>query len=246
VLRTQQVRSDLQRISVIRLLGAGVWTNTREASPITMLVPMAIPMFDSESTGSMAMARPRPAQRPTHKSSVTSLAALNGSTEPSPLIEGPPSEAEAGSGSPEVSDVSEVLEASDPGPQPKAEARQVDSERETAPEMAQETSVETHRIELIIDSLTRHELIEAIPVTVESLGDRVFTATVSALNLVGTGNTLGDALIVVKEQIEIQYEQLMKASERDSDEKKHFEYLQSHVKDSSSDESRHSKRSFWR
>src|SRR5258708_29660250 len=88
---------------------------------------------------------------------------------------------------------------------------------------------ETHRIELIIDSLPRHQLIETIPVTVESLGDKVFTATVGPLNLTGTSSTLGEALIIVKDQIEIIYDHLTKTTKLDDDEKKHLKYLQSHI-----------------
>jgi hypothetical protein len=202
--------------------------------------------FDLKSAGSMTFARSVPAQREIRKSSEVSLAAPNGGmgATPAPLIDEPPSEPEVAS--PEVSDVSEALEASKPELQQAAETRQVQSEPATASEAGPQSSVESHLIELIIDSLPRHELIEAIPFTVESLGDKVFTATVSALNLVGTGNTLGDALIVVKEQIELLYEQLLKALELDTDQKIYLEYLQSHIKDSSAGEPRHSKRSFWR
>jgi hypothetical protein len=245
VLRTHQVRSDLQRISVIRLSGAGVWTNTREASPITMLVPMAIPMFDLNSTGSMALARPRPAQRATRKPSGVSLAVPEGSggAVPVPLVNELPSEPEAEPV--DVADMSQAL-APEPEPTPSTEADHIDSERGSVPEAKQEPSVEAQRIDLIIDSLTRHELIEAIPVTVESLGDTVFTATVHSLNLTGTGNTLGEALIIVKDQLEIMYEKLSKATGLDDDEKKYLKYLQSHIKIAPAENHRHSKRSLWR
>ena len=127
--------------------------------------------------------------------------------------------------------------------QPPVQTELADSEPVAALEP---DPVETQQIELIIDSLPRHELIEPIPVTVASLGDQVFTASVHALDVVGTGNTLGDALIIVKEQIEILYEKLSRATDLDKDEKKYLAYLQSHIKSSGPESSRHSKRPIWR
>ena len=246
MLRTHQVRSDLQRISVIRLSDAGVWTNTKEASPVTMLVPMLIPMFDLNSAGSMTLARSRSVQRPAPKSPEVSPAAPESSSSaaPEPLVEELPSEPEAVLS--EVPDDSEALRAAEPEPEPSAMSDSGDGELATLPEVNGQSSADAHRIELIIDSLTRHELIEPIPVTVESLGDTVFTATVHSLNLTGTGNTLGDALIIVKDQLEILYEKLSKTTNLDDDEKKYLKYLQSHIKNTPSDSGRHSRRSLWR
>jgi hypothetical protein len=190
-----------------------------------MLVPMPMLMFDFKSAGSMTFARSVPAQREIRKSfeDPTPAPGNDRGTEPMSLVEELPSEPVAVLS--EVPDVSEPPEAAEPEPQPAGE---------------------THRIELIIDSLPRHQLIESIPVTVDSLGDQVFTATVHALNLTGTGNTLGDALIIVKDQLEILYEKLTKTSNRDDDEKKYWKYLQSHIKETPADSPRHSKRSLWR
>ena len=82
---------------------------------------------------------------------------------------------------------------------------------------------------MIIDSLPRHQLIETIPVTVDALGDKVFTATIGILNLSGTGNTLGEALLVVKEQVDILYDTLMNTSDPSEDEKLFLKYLQSRI-----------------
>jgi hypothetical protein len=246
VLRTHQVRSDLQRISVIRLSDAGVWTNTKEASPVTMLVPMLIPMFDLNSAGSMTLARSRSVQRAAPKSPEVSLAAPESSADasPEPSVQELPGKLDAVAS--EAPEESEALRAAELEPEPPAMSDPVDSEPATLPEANGQSSADAHRIELIIDSLTRHELIEPIPVTVESLGDTVFTATVHSLNLTGTGNTLGDALIIVKDQLEILYERLSKTSSLDDDEKKYLKYLQSHIKNVPSDSGRHSRRSLWR
>jgi hypothetical protein len=219
------------------------------------------------SAGSMTFARSMPAQRAVPKPSKDPLPAPKNDLDITAMsvVEELPSEPMAALS--EVPDVSEPPKAADPEPPQPAKTRQVASEplpaAEPEPELPAETrqveseppvvaepeassSVETHLIELIIDSLPHQQLIETIPVSVESLGDKVFTATVHPLNLVGTGNTLGDALIIVKEQIEIQYEQLSKASELEADERKYLKYLQSHIKDSSSGESRPQKKSLWR
>jgi len=190
-----------------------------------MLVPMPMLVFDFKSAGSMTFARSLPAQHEIRKSSEDAAPAPGNDRGPGPMsvVEELPSEPVA----PllEVPDASAAPEAAEPEPQAPGE---------------------THRIELIIDSLPRHQLIESIPVTVDSLGDQVFTATVHALNLTGTGNTLGDALIIVKDQIELLYEKLTKTSHPDDDEKKYLKYLQSHIKETASDGPRHSKRSLWR
>jgi hypothetical protein len=147
---------------------------------------------------------------------------------------------------PEVPDTNEAPEARTPELYPTAEADQDNREPPMALETEPPPSAETHQLELSIDSLPRHELIDPIPVTVDSLGDQVFTVTVHALDLTGTGNSLGDALITVKEQIEIIFVKLSSAKELDDDEKKHLTYLRSHIRSSRSDNSRESKRSIWR
>jgi hypothetical protein len=204
-----------------------------------MLVPMPMLMFDLKSAGSMTFSRSMPVQRSVRKSS-KNLPPGHGNDwgrGAMPLVEESPGEAVVAL--PEMPDVGAAPGAFEPELQPSAETQQVE-EPEPQP------STETHRVELIIDSLPRHELIEAIPVTVDSLGDQVFTATVHALDLTGTGNSLGDALIIVKEQIEILYEKLSRAIELDNDEKRYLTFLQSHIKNTQSDNPRHSKRSFWR
>ena len=147
---------------------------------------------------------------------------------------------------PDPTELTEPPKEATPELQPPVLPELADGEPVAALEPEPQPSVETQQIELIIDSLPRHQLIEPIPVTIASLGDQVFTASVHALDVVGTGNTLGDALIIVKEQIEILYEKLSKAADLDKDEKKYLAYLQSHIKSSGPENSRHSKRSIWR
>jgi hypothetical protein len=225
VLRTHLVRSDLRTTSLARSSDLAVWTNTKDASRTAILVPMPMLVFDLNSAGSIAFAGSMPVQRAIPNSSVYPLAAPGSDigTAVTPLVERLPSEPAAALS--EVPDVNEPPKPFKPKLQPPVEA---------------------HRVELIIDSLAKHELIETIPVTVEALGDKVFTATVHALNLAGTGNTIGDALIIVKDQIDVLYNELTNTSKIDEDGKKYLKYLQSHIKISSSGDSRSPRKSLWR
>jgi predicted RNase H-like HicB family nuclease len=63
-------------------------------------------------------------------------------------------------------------------------------------------------IDLIIDKLPRHGLIKPIPVTIAPLGDRVFVASTPDLDITVTGNSLSDALLLLKQQLETTYESL--------------------------------------
>jgi hypothetical protein len=63
-------------------------------------------------------------------------------------------------------------------------------------------------IDLIIDKLPRHGLVKPIPVTIAPLGDRVFVASTPDLDITVTGNSLSDALLLLKQQLESTYESL--------------------------------------
>jgi predicted RNase H-like HicB family nuclease len=73
------------------------------------------------------------------------------------------------------------------------------------------------RIELAIDSLQNYELIEQIPVLIESLGDKVFVAEAPDLNVSTTGNSVGAAFLLLKEQILTTYEGYRSKKGPDSD-----------------------------
>jgi hypothetical protein len=73
-------------------------------------------------------------------------------------------------------------------------------------------------IELIIDKLPRHALVKPIPVTISPLGDRVFIASTPDLDITVTGNSLSDALLLLKQQLESTYEGLRgKATSREEE-----------------------------
>lgn len=65
-----------------------------------------------------------------------------------------------------------------------------------------------HRIELGIDSLANHLLIEPIPVAIDPVGDTAYTAWVPNLDTNATGQSVVEALLMLKERIEAVYEDL--------------------------------------
>jgi hypothetical protein len=64
----------------------------------------------------------------------------------------------------------------------------------------------TDKIALAIDSLNNYDLIKPIPVLIESLGDKVFVAESLELNVSTTGDSVGAAFLLLKEQIITTYE----------------------------------------
>jgi hypothetical protein len=85
-------------------------------------------------------------------------------------------------------------------------------------------------IDLIIDKLPRHALIKPIPVTISPLGDRVFIASTPDLDITVTGNSLSDALLLLKQQLESTYESLRgKASGRE--EERQLKRLRDYIRD---------------
>lgn len=64
----------------------------------------------------------------------------------------------------------------------------------------------TEKIALAIDSLNNYDLIKPIPVLIESLGDKVFVAESVDLNVSTTGDSVGAAFLLLKEQIITTYE----------------------------------------
>ncbi len=68
--------------------------------------------------------------------------------------------------------------------------------------------VSNNRIELIIDSLPNHELIESIPIAIDALGDSVFTASMRNVDIAATGNSVGEALLLLKEHIAATFDEL--------------------------------------
>ena len=91
-----------------------------------------------------------------------------------------------------------------------------------------EASADLHH-DLIIEALPNLRLTEPILVTMDELGDTIFTGTVSALNLSTTGTSSTNALFLLKEQIETLYGELDKKTNLDSKEKEQLGFLRHHI-----------------
>jgi hypothetical protein len=101
------------------------------------------------------------------------------------------------------------------------------------------------RIELIIDSLPHQSLIQSIPVTVEPLGDKIFTATVASLNITATGASVGETLLLLKDHIESIYNELNEKPHLDDDQRKVQELLHTYIAKSHKYVAKESKKSDW-
>jgi len=263
MLRTSLFRSDSAGVLNSSSATTTVWTSTREASPTETLVPMLSLTIGFQRSGAISFVGSTPIQRPARRSgeAVAGGEPVEGGsreTAPSPSVldeavvagvderdlrtePATDSYTDAGLASPEPEQVTDegstpVAQAIDPSPSSATEP--------PTEEAASQSGAGSHTIELSIDSLPHFQLIEPIPVTINSLGDRLFTATVAALRLSGTGDTLGDALVTVKEQLEALYQRLAKSTGLSEDEKSDLQYLNSHVRSPS--EPLRAKRGLWR
>jgi hypothetical protein len=143
-----------------------------------------------------------------------------------------------------------------PSPAPEAEAEPAQpetvaaDEAETVPETpsadsGRRSSGANARIELIIDSLPHQSLIQSIPVTVEPLGDKIFTATVASLNITATGASVGETLLLLKDHIESIYNELNDKPHLDDDQRKVQELLDTYIAKSHKYVTKESKKSDW-
>jgi len=181
--------------------GSVYLVRTDEALPRTSLVPIPVLIVGFKSTGIALTGVKNPVRPPQ----------LVEQAGPPPTEEATTSELGGGSEPPQT--------ASDNGSQP---ARTKD--RQASP------SGQGDGIDLIIDKLPRHALVKPIPVTISPLGDRVFIASTPDLDITVTGNSLSDALLLLKQQLESTYENLRgKASGRE--EERQLKRLRDYIRD---------------
>jgi hypothetical protein len=86
-----------------------------------------------------------------------------------------------------------------------------------------------NRLEMTIDSLPHHALTEPIPIAIDPLGDKMFTASVLYLDISATGNSISEALVLLKEQIEFVYGDLDRRSNRSSEQKTMLQMLHTYI-----------------
>ena len=84
-------------------------------------------------------------------------------------------------------------------------------------------------IELTIDSLPNHLLIEPIPVAIEPLDDGTYTASVHTLNTRASGHSIVEALLLLKERVEAVYEGLNRGEELTADERLTLQMMHTYI-----------------
>ena len=86
-----------------------------------------------------------------------------------------------------------------------------------------------NRIELSIDSLPNYILIEPIPIAIDPVSDTAFTAWVPDLDTNATGSSVIEALLMLKERIELVYEELSKCTLLDDEQKMTLRMLHTYI-----------------
>jgi hypothetical protein len=86
-----------------------------------------------------------------------------------------------------------------------------------------------HRIELSIDSLPNHFLIEPIPVAIDPVGDAAYTAWVRKLDTNATGQSVFEALLLLKERIEFLYDDLNQQTHLTNEQKMTLQMLHTYI-----------------
>ena len=109
---------------------------------------------------------------------------------------------------------------------PPAEAAAAEPETD---EPDPDKPVHPHRIEMTIDSLPHHDLTEPIPIYIDPLGDTVFTASVAHLDICATGNSIGEAMVLLKEQIEFRYGDLNRRPKRSPEQTTMLQMLHTYI-----------------
>ena len=89
--------------------------------------------------------------------------------------------------------------------------------------------IRTDKVELTIDSLQNYELLKPIRVVVESLGDKVFVAEAPELNVSTTGNSVGGALILLKDHISTVYEGYTSKKNLDAERTRQFKVFETYI-----------------
>jgi hypothetical protein len=112
----------------------------------------------------------------------------------------------------------------------RAEADQSDAFASVAlPEVPARPAPRNERVQLVIDSLQNYDLLKPIPVVVDSLADKIFTAEAPDLNLSISENSLGGALLVLKDRIATIYEEYRMKKTLDPEQARRFEILQTYI-----------------
>ncbi|HVH79528.1 MAG TPA: hypothetical protein VM782_09080 [Stellaceae bacterium] len=88
---------------------------------------------------------------------------------------------------------------------------------------------QSNRIEMTIDSLPNHILVEPIPVAIDAVEDAAFTAWVPNLDTNATGHSVVEALLLLKDRIESVYDDLNKCSQLTAEQKTMLQLLHTYI-----------------
>jgi hypothetical protein len=212
-------RTNRSQGSVVASSATTFFVCTDDPSLSVVMVPMPTLMLDFGGKPGLRPAAMRaafpqrpPPQRPPEPAPTASIAAEAPSPEPSPddisaqeaPPEPPPADDQAEASPPEVTD-------------------------ETSSESEDGATAHPHRIEMTIDSLPFHSLTEPIPIVIDPLGETIFTASMRNLDISATGNSIGEALVLLKEQIEFVYGDLNRRSNRTTEQKATLQMLATYI-----------------
>jgi hypothetical protein len=113
-----------------------------------------------------------------------------------------------------------------PAPTAPSDAASEPSQTQDRPEAPKQGD----SIDLIIDKLPRHRLVKPVPVSISPLGDRVFVASAPDLEITVTGNSLSDALLLLKQHLESSYDSLRKGASG-KDQARQLQKLRAYIQD---------------
>jgi hypothetical protein len=229
--------------------GSALTTSIRTDDPLLSVVTAPIPMLvircGVRSALSFGVARGAPPappdiDRPQEPTWSPAGGPIGEQASPAPALDWrhEPAQAEAEE-SPE-SLVGQLQEPVGASPQVTLDSA-VDQSQETAERKLEERGAQSDqpeapapndtRIDLSIDSLPNHALSEPIPVVISSLGEAMFTASMRDLDLAATGNSIGDALLLLKEQIDATVEELKRRqSHLTHDERERLQMLLTYIR----------------
>jgi hypothetical protein len=202
---TYHARTDQRATCVASTAAPTIFSRTDAATPMVVLAPMPTVVLGFNGATPVSFGLHRPMFQP-----------------PPMLPEPAPSTAD---------DLEDTAEE----PMPESEL-ELAATAETGSEDSDEALPEAelpgdhaNRIELIIDSLPNHMLIESIPVTITPMGNEVFTAAVRDVNLSASGSGVGESLLVLKEQIEFLYDDLRQKLHLSTEQKQLLKMLQTYI-----------------
>lgn len=115
-------------------------------------------------------------------------------------------------------------------PDPDEEAAKPSQDDAEHAQPSPEKPTHPHHLEMTIDSLPHHELTEPIPIVIDPLGDTIFTAAMSNLDISATGNSISEGLLLLKEQIEFVYGDLSRRLSLTPDQKTRLQILHTYIR----------------